>query len=595
MKTKKSKFNADILRSQNEPIEILDKILKRDVSVDKPISRAEKQSRLVVLCMDGLCPQKIDSLIAQGKLKNFRKLRKKGASGVLKSTIPPSSLPAWPSFVTGKNPGKHGILDYFRYDTKRNEKIVINSSMFTDKRYWNIFNDHGYKTVVINMPVSFPPEQINGIMVSGHLSPRNRVFTHPEQLSEALKKTGYFTELATSKFFDYDLTKSEPYLYKIEKTLDAGLYIFKNYDWKVFTLGFMTPDKAHHMFGLNGESIDKIYEEMDRIIGVFLENLDQDTSIMVLSDHGFGFYEKEFSLYPWLYKKGLVGLAPFFHENKATQQQVDKTLKNKSNNVFRFIFLRVLYALYRLKCFLNLPSVPFFHFPQEVVEADTKTPCPLDWVKTKAFSTMPSTSGYLFININLKGREPFGIVNPGEEYSNLSKSIIQDLKSIVDPNTSLPVVESALSREDVYFGKNLESMPDIVVKLKKGYMGEASWADRRKMLKGQVFALYPKPVLNHHEDGIFFFCGPDVKEEVNLGDISILDICPTILHAMGLKVPEDIDGKAIQEAFRQDCINARPVEKISADVLKAKEWVKSHSKEDLEFINDELRRLGYLR
>ena len=371
----KKRFNAEEFERRNKPIEVLDRKLNA-LSANK--SSPNKQKTLI-LCIDGITFNKVKALILKGKLNNFRDLINKGVSANTKSTIPPDSLPAWPSFITGNNPANHGIIEYIKYIKESNEDIIVNSKMIGTKKYWDIFSDHGLSSVTMNLPMTFPPQEIKGIMISGHLTPHDGIFSYPPELCAQLKEVGYFTQLVVTKFFDFDLTKPEPYIYKINKTKEVALSIMKNYNWDLFTLGFMTPDKAHHMFGLDGKEINIIYETIDYALGEILNSIDrQQTNIFIVSDHGVANYNKEFSLHSWLFKKGLIKLKRLMNQFKPERFNALKTdsSRDKDNFVYNFI-LKILNIAYRLKVSLNLPSLPFFNFPQEIIGANSVNPCPL--------------------------------------------------------------------------------------------------------------------------------------------------------------------------------------------------------------------------
>ncbi|RKY30709.1 MAG: hypothetical protein DRP74_06445 [Candidatus Omnitrophota bacterium] len=587
---KKKKFCSKKIMRGNQPINILDKAIKE---MGEPYQQANKQ-RTLIICLDGITFPKISQLISKGKLPQFKNLIESGVSANIKSTIPPDSIPAWPSFITGKNPAKHGLLGYFKYFKKRGESEVINSSMITHQRYWNIFNDCGLSSVIMNLPVTFPPEAIKGIMISDHLTPADVAFSHPRALSEKLKQIGYFTELVVTKFFDYDLTSPEPYIYKMNKTKDVALSILKNYDWDLFTVGFMTPDKAHHVLGLESSGINQIYEAIDSILKEILGEIDRaKCDIFILSDHGVANYEKEFSLHTWLYQKGLLKLNPLIR-----QFDHRRIVNAKKQGLVKKCVTEVLNIAYKIKVSLNLPSLPFFHFPRSIIELNSQALCPFDWKNTKVYSLLPPTSNFLPVFINTKGERPYGIVERGKDYQLLKEYLVDELIKLKDSDTQESVVNKIYEREDLYRGEYLSEMPDLVLELKKNYIGFTGYADRKRIIDGKVFKTFKKPVLDHSMEGVFICSGENMRRNIKLEDVSIMDIFPTVLYSRQLPIPQDIDGQVKKDIFCEEFNKGARIIPAKQDERKEsvkENWLKKHSPKDIEQINQELRRLGYIK
>jgi len=590
----KKVFITEEFERKNQPLSVLDGALRAMASLQGEPSK----HKTLVIALDGISFDKVRHMAGEGRLPTFKRLTECGVSTKMRSTIPPDSLPAWPSFITGKNPAKHGMLGYFKFNKETGENIVVNATMISEPKYWNIFSEFGFNSVVMNLPLTFPPEKINGIMISDYLTPQGKIFCYPEELCEKLRQVGYFTELAMTKFFDYDLTRPEPYLYKMEKTKDVAISIMKNYNWDMFTLGFMSMDKAHHMLGLECEGIDMLYKKVDSILAEILGTVDLlHTDIFIVSDHGTVNYGKEFSLHSWLYQKGLLKLNALGEQLKAVSIEGSRRQKYK-RNYWNMGWLKIMGFLYRLKVSLNLPRIPFFHFPRQVIEENAINPCPFDWTKTKVYSLMPPTSNYLPIFINTKGERPFGTVEAGEEYQQLKIFLKNELEGLCDPETGKKIVERIYEKEELYSGPFLAEMPDIVARLRQDYIGFTGYSNRGRIIKGPIFKKFNKPVLNHSIESIFIFCGPNSRHNTEVQDMDIIDVFPNILYSRNLPIPEDVDGKVRRDIFKEEfCANVQP--KFRKPTIKEpearKSWLKKHSQTDLELIESELKRLGYIK
>ncbi|HQQ06784.1 MAG TPA: alkaline phosphatase family protein [Candidatus Omnitrophota bacterium] len=589
----KKRFAAEDFEKNNQPIIILDKAVKE---IAQGVVSASDQKTLI-LCIDGISMDKIRSMISGGKLPAFKHLIDRGVSGYLRSTIPPDSLPAWPSFTTGKNPAKHGITTYFKKVGE--EETAVNATMIDSRRLWDSFSDASLNSVVMNIPTTYPPRDIRGIMICDYLSPQGQVFTHPAGLTEALTKVGYFTELAGTKFFDYDLTRPEPFLYKIDKTRDAALSIIRNYPWDTFTLCFISPDKAHHVMGLDGTAIDAVYARIDESLSQILKEVDRDrTDIFVISDHGAANYSREFSLHSWLFGKGLLGLNRLQDQVAPDKSACARQTDHGQRGVLRSCCLNALGLAYRLRVSLNLPSIPFFHFPKAVLESNAKNPCPFDWPRTRVYSLLPPTSNFLPVFINTLGDRPHGIVEKGEKYDRLKAMLLQEFSELIDPDTGNKVVKRIYDREELFSGRFLPEMPDIVVELEEEYIGFSGYIDRNRIQRGPVFRKFDAPVVDHSINGVFIFSGPRAPRMSKTQGISIVDVMPNVLYSRQLPIPADIDGKVKMDIFTDAFVSSSVITTVSLAYKPAsdrEQRARKHSPEDLERINQELKRMGYVK
>ena len=147
--------------------------------------------RTVIFGADGLAFRIIHPLIERGDMPNFKKLREQGCEAVLESKYPPLTPPAWTSLSTGLKPARHGVYDFWTYEEQPEKgkapKAHVQSQRKGGKAIWNILSEYGKQVLVINVPVTYPPETINGYMVSGYLTPgEDTDFTYPATFKEEL-------------------------------------------------------------------------------------------------------------------------------------------------------------------------------------------------------------------------------------------------------------------------------------------------------------------------------------------------------------------------------------------------------------------------
>ncbi len=545
---------------------------------------AEKSKKVFCIGIDGATFDVIMPMVRAGELPAFARLMDSGASGQLLSTPNLISPSAWTSFLTGVNPGKHGIFEF--YEKKRDCYGVrfINASDRKAASLWRILSDSGAKVGVVNVPMTYPAEKVNGLLIAGLESPgpEAKGFTYPAGLYEELKGAlgRYIMEPGiTSHVMAGDRDTAEALLYEsIENRKASTLYLMKKYPWDFFNVVFRETDPAQHCFwkfydkgspdyepSPYARVIPEVYRRIDAAMGEIMAALPGDVTVIVLSDHGFGFRQYgNLCLNGWLEGGGYLS---FREKDRAPltgrlYRQVEKRFKRKTKE-------RLVRLFPKLRD--RVQSGVFFSS--------------IDWAGTRAFADGIREGIY----INLKGREPEGVVEPGE-YEALRDEIIEGLMKMTDPQSNEPVVDRVLKREDAYHGKMTEMSPDLIVRWRPG-VGISGL----KAADGAVFA--PRFLTeehrtisgDHRESGVLFLTGPAIKKG-GIKGASIMDLAPTILHVMGHAVPSDMDGVVLKGALkgRKKVVLSGPSGKDGASIPGG------YAPDEEEAVRKRLRDLGYV-
>jgi predicted AlkP superfamily phosphohydrolase/phosphomutase len=547
--------------------------------------------QVIILGFDGATFDLIKPWASQGKLPAFAKLMETGAWGDLASTIPPHSPPAWSTFSTGLNPGKHGVIDFRRRKFGTYETVLTNGNHRRGYPIWRILSDHGRVVGVVNIPITYPPEPVNGCLISGMDTPESATnYTYPPDLaSELIHETGnHISFVGAFLLEDMNAGRYDSAWNRIKKTLEWRIetvrYLLNSRDFNCFVVNFRATDAVQHHFwrfmdpthpqyeekaaASYGNCIYEVYKKLDDYLAEVWSDLDEESILVVMSDHGFGpASNKAVYLNNWLEQQGLLK-----SKNRAGRAWWRRYVPDSAKTVIR----KLMPNLYDKA---RSPLSSFF----------------FDWSETRAHA-----DEYLqCIWINLVGRDPQGTVQPGDEYEELRSFIIEGLESLRDPDTGLPVVRKVYRREDIYWGTQLDILPDLQVEqrwepffqLRPSYTAP-DLAPVRTLTPAKVMA---DRLLSgvHRPNGIFLAAGANIRPGKDLSGLKLIDLPPTILYLLGIPVPNSFDGTVLNEILQ----NPVPVEYTSEyddESFRHQEDDDLYSGQDQESILERLRGLGYV-
>ncbi len=563
-------------------------------------------SKALVIGIDSATFDLILPWLDQGKLPVLRSLLQKSSYAHL-STVPNlSSASAWPSFMTGRNPANHGIIHFFEHQKGSYDVRYLNGSDINGESFWELLSESGKRVGVINVPMTYPTRQVNGFMIAGLDAPseESKDFTYPPGLYKELVENigGYHIETNILGFArGGKWHKAVEVTEKVLKyRLDAALYLMKKYEWDLFTIVFTALDRVQHAFWKfmdprhpdynaqeaqkYGDVIYNFYAKIDAAVGNLLEQIDENTNILICSDHGAGFDPKSYLfLDPWLESLGLLTYAKvdIKHPLHLMKNILLEFFKKGAALADRIFSQRVRGKLMSLFPGGRATIMQQLHWSE------------LDWPKTKAFSE------YILphIWINLRGREPNGTVSPGKEYENLREYLIDKLKKCRDIKTKTPIVKNVFKGEEIYPGPHSFPAPDLLIEW--NYETVVSGFEYVDDIGQTIQVTKTKDPLEkrgisgeHRPEGILIISGNNIKKKHKIEQANIIDIAPTILYLFGEEIPEDMDGKVIEDVFEESFKKANPIKykKSIGEKRKKVEFSRGEAKQ----IEDRLKDLGYL-
>jgi predicted AlkP superfamily phosphohydrolase/phosphomutase len=538
-----------------------------------------------------------------GTLPNLEKLRSNGCWGELRSTIPPLTAPAWSTFLTGKNPGKHGVFHFVPLDdgaepddsARADKPEIVDARSIQSSTLWDILGHHGRKIGSINVPMSYPPRPVNGFMITCLLTPPNAaVFTYPPELSKRLD--GYQIDLdrfidqkpfardeqgaAQKRIVKPSLQLVDEFYEMEEKRAEAALELMNSQLWDTFMVVFTATDRMGHYlwpYHQQGDgtpegdaihqAIRKLYQRLDEHIGALVAKAGPETSVIIMSDHGMGpIYSRNTHWNNWLYKNGYLTVT------KSSQKTLDGWL------------LRLGIPRDRLREVVRL--IPGLSQSRVATKAKTAKTAAIDYRASRAYyARVFDPVGGIFVNAT------------GVEREQLIQELMTNVRGLTDPGTGKPIVREIFRREDCYHGPHVQGLPDIILLMHPEYGS----SDR---LSNYSAIVTERPQISdpggHHLEGIFIASGRGiVARSQALEGLEIQDVAPTVLYLMGLPIPSDMDGHPVLEISDTGGGLVLPPEEGAPlgrwpSEAEAQSILETVSGGD-ELIFDRLRALGYVK
>ncbi len=552
--------------------------------------------RVLVIGLDGATFDLLLPWCGEGVLPHLKSLVTRGVAGPLRSVFPPVTAPAWVSFQTGKNPGKHGVFEFLQHDETSFELVPVNATMRDGLPIWDLLSRAGKTVAILGVPVTYPPTPVNGIQICGFLAPRgSRDFTHPVSLlSEIESRFGpfplYHSEVYSRGRVDALLDEAFHHL-RYKRRLDLALLAEREWDFAVayFEGGdrlqhelwhLMEPRHAMHDPDEARAHLPRLldfYREVDATVGDLAALAGPDAAVVVMSDHGFGPIDRYLNFNVWLLGEGFLAL------RRDPLTMVKRALFNAgvTPSLAYKMSMRLGFAKQRLKKGVTARASSF-----ALVNKVFLSLANIDWKRTRAFSR----GNYGQIYVNLKGREPFGSVNPGREYEDAVKEIIARLRAARDPQTGEPIIGEVHRKEEIYSGRHVGRMPDVVFiprDMRYKAIGIVDFTTRR----------FIEPTFgnsgDHRMDGIFIADGPPFAGRRRAEGLALIDLTPTILHLLGLPVPSDMDGRVLTEILDPAWVAAHPIVTGPPAVASGGKRL-DLSEAEREEIRNRLRGMGYV-
>lgn len=532
--------------------------------------------RVLVIGLDGMSPEAVDRVTARGVMPVVASLCDRGARGILRSTVPPFTCPAWPTMCTGVGPGRHGVFSFVHRPAAGQVRVTTSADLDAP-RFWQLAAAAGRRAAVLYVPTMYPADEVTPLFVSGFPTPDrpNIGAVYPPEAEAALRQRipvfqesnvymharpaeGESAEAARLRAIRdgarHEARRvTEAFAFAAREPLDLAMAVFSFPDnafhgaYGSVTAGDDAPPERLAL----RDGVDAGLREIDTAVGRLLETFGEPATVLVVSDHGFTHKCGTFYVSECLRQAGLLKPARMrYLLSRFTKRQKSEDAR------------------------------------ENYVAEDPWTDPNTDWKHTLAF---PAHDHELGVFVNLKGRNPEGVVPP-EEYDAVVRRVREAVLAVRDPETGEAPVEAVTRRDELYTGPHVGRAPDLLIQPARG------WHVRRKLSSrrwGKVPAQRENEGLGiHHPDGILVAAGSAVRRDAAFDRAWIGDVGATVLALQGLATPEPLDGRVLEEVVT---FPAHPtvVEAGASGAAKA-DGQGAYSAEEESEVARRLEELGYL-
>lgn len=528
--------------------------------------------KVLILGLDGATWRLLRPLLQAGELPHLAALVQTGASGTLRSSIPPLTAPAWSTFQTGANPGKHGVFDFRVFDRAARRLWLASARDLRLPTLWQVVSAAGRRVVAVNVPLTYPPQPVRGLVIGGMLAQKEdqTLLYPPERFDDVLGRHPDYRisppmvsqrgRMGRHAFVEANI--------KVERRrCELALDLMAREPWDLFMVQNQSLDYIQHAyyhlmdsgaaeFDPSGHAdVLRFYRAMDENVGRLVEGVPPGTDVVVLSDHGFKLQHRLIHLAPWLRNEGY--LVERFSLGQRLLQLARRVDTFKLRRHLAHWVLRGKKARFATAASTALQRI--------------------DWARSQAFVAIGSVFGCLYVN-----RET--VVDAEGLLQELQGRLIQ----LTDPQSGRRVVERVLLGRDVYRGPYAHNGPDLIAEPAEDFsFGAPSLVAHPVPFVDIDFELEAPG--GHHPEGVFIWSGAGVKPRVGL-DADLMDVAPTVLARMGVPVPDHMDGHVLADLFEPS--PAAVVQPWEPELRQTTDG--ELSQEDEEELRRRLSGLGYL-
>jgi len=475
------------------------------------------RGKVLVIGLDGLTLQLLQPLVASGQLPTFAKLLQQGAYGVLRSVTNMTTGPTWASFATGHLPQGHGIWHDFHHQPHHYQLQPTQGRHLRQPTFWQIASEAGRQVIVLNVPMTYPAIPVRGALIAGIDTPSEWAahFDYPAGSYQTLRrqKIDYLIDCGLASYMQANQVQAgvEAVKRETEGRTRAAEYLMRQMAWDLCVVVYSLPDIWQHYYwtaaagSVERERMYDGYRLLDQHLARLLHELPTEGTVILCSDHGFApLLGTRAELNQWLAQQNFLRSPP-----------VGRISASARLLQWGLAFTRQRFSFRRRQQLLA--SVPFL---RPLIETRLRLNG-IDWSQTQAYAALD----HLEIWLNVRGRQPQGVVAE-EDYEAVSQRLVQALLAWRDPVSGQPYLLSVQRNPYPTVLDVVGLPPDLALEWNPAIPPRP---------------LHPLITGDHSPEGTFIIAGQHIRSQA-LPPLSLVDIAPIALHALGLTPPVGLAG-----------------------------------------------------
>lgn len=499
----------------------------------------------IVLGLDGANWNLVKPWLREGRLPNLEGLRKSGTYGDLQSCLPAVTCPNWRCYSTGKNPGKLGVYWWERIDTDTRSLTTPDSRSFDSSNYWDYLNDEGHSAGIMNLPMTYPPFDVDGFMIAGGPRSEQREYAKPKEIQADLEEQGYQLHPKQSINSPKDISAADEIIDLIDQRLTTFRKLLREQSVDVAHLTVFYSNVLQHWFW-RGAPTREAWEIIDEHLGEIRAEF-PEANIILMSDHGCDEVETTFYVNSWLEQEGYLvteGGHSMFERFGINKRQMTSAID-------KFGLLKQIAGMAPERLKSRIPEDDMGFKREQKLKR-------IDWEESRAIA-----SGQ-------------GLVYVLDDDNGTTDELVEELQELTSDVTGDPVCSNVYRRKELYEGQYVDLGPEIIFEQYTGLHTTGAIGNN------PIFTGPDGWQAENIRTGLYLVAGPDVKSD-GPERASITDIAPTILHGMGCGVPTDVDGEPLG-VFPDEVTTCEPIPFAEAREARTSETMQSRL-EDLGYLS----------
>lgn len=518
--------------------------------------------KTLVIGLDGASFNLIDPLVREGKLPNLARLMAQGQSYYLHSTIPSNTPVAWTSMTTGQNPGKHGIFGFLKYDYP--DIKVVSSRDNQARCLWDYLGDQGKTSIIINIPFTWPPQKINGVMACFDWA----TITQESILAEPSSINAYIKDQSLDTIASFHHEEGDPDLKRyheiVMKETQFTLDMANRFKWELLFVVFMVTDSVFHLYPTRKDIINGVYQIVDNALGQLVSLIDlHKDHVFITSDHGTKIFDRAFPI------------PAFFKEQRLLR--LKSSLRSHAQIALTNLFSKVL-TQYSVKLPATITNI------YKKTTGRKATRISLRDIVDKQHSPIFLCDENSRIDVLIR------LTDRSTANDRLRKKLRTRILDQLNRNET--IIRHAWTADEVYSGPHIDGAPDIIMEMAENIAADINSSSYYKKPRS-----YPTLKGGHIRNGIFIAAGKNISPNQNRNNADIIDITPTILHALRLSIPNNLDGQVLLDLFDPQSPHGNHPTYVEMQTQKTPipdADKASHTRDEEEQMKARLQKLGYL-